>query len=236
MLTRKLCLKQIPQVRKNEQRSDRSLYAGYRLKMIPSGIWRFLPALVLCALLLQSCGSDIKPTEPPWTPGAGSGPDTAKIFPLAVGNKWIYDWPWVSDSVTASVIIDGKEYCRMRGSSLEIVGMPAHVRLNDQQQLVVRSPAGGEQVFFDFGAEPGSTWDYVWPETGLPYTATLDSRLESVTVPAGGFKDCYLFVFRAKHAVDANWGFWIAPQVGIVKFGGGKGVKYELVEFIRAKK
>jgi hypothetical protein len=239
MFTRKLCLEQILQVRKNEQRSDRFAYARYRLKMIPAGILRFLPALVLCALLLPSCGSDIKPTEAPWTPGVGSAPDAAEIFPLAVGNKWIYDYTWGSDSVTATVMIDDKEYYVMRGSSLIVAGVPAYVRMNDQEQLLVRRQRKPEteHVLFDFGAKPGSQWVYLPPFADtLNYgTVTLVSRSDSTTVPAGDFKDCYLFHFKSASMTDSDWGWLIAPGTGIVHFGGGLGFEYKLVKFVEGK-
>lgn len=193
---------------------------------------RRLSAIVTAVvLMLSACGD-----ENPARPRDSNGIETATIFPLSVGNKWIYNWAWASDSVTAIVEMDGTEYYRMRGSSLEIAGMPAHVRMNDQEQFLVWWPEVGEQVFFDFGAETGSEWDYSWSETCLDYTVRLESRSESGIVPAGEFSDCYLFVCTAAHAVDADWRFYVAPEVGIVDLGGGKGVHYQLVEFVEGER
>jgi len=239
MFAGKLCLKPMLEARESEQGAGRLVYTGYASKMIPAATLRFLPAVVLCALLLQSCGGDIKPTEPPRTPGAGGAPETTTIFPLAVGNKWIYDYAWGSDSVTATVEIDGKEYYVMRGSQLMVAGMPAYVRMNDQQQLLVRRQREpyAEHVLFDFGAEPGSRWRYLPPFADTLYygTVTLVSRSESTTVPAGEFKDCYLFHFKSASMTDSDWGWLIAPGTGIIHFGGGLGFEYKLMKFVEGK-
>jgi hypothetical protein len=211
----------------------------YWSEVAPSCVLRAAPMMALLVLLVQSfggCDNAAKPEGP-----GGSGGDGTDIFPLAVGNKWLYDWSWASDSVTASVPMNGVDYYVMRGSSLEIVDMPAYVRMNDEKQLIAWTPVFEDQVFFDFGVETGSQWDYAWgyvprrdksDTVKVEYTATLYSRSDTVAVPAGVFPDCCLFLFHAKHAVDADWGFWVAPETGIVKFGGGKGVEYELVEFV----
>ncbi len=118
--------------------------------------------LLSFALFFPGCDDDdlTKPRG-----GAGDA-----VFPLTVGNKWIYDYAWGSDSVTSTVVIDDKKYYVMRGSSLMIAGMPAYVRLNDRNQLVVRRriEPEGEYVLFDFDAEPESqcgareSWPEAW--------------------------------------------------------------------------
>ena len=125
----------------------------------------------------------------------------------------------------------------MRGSSLMVAGMPAYVRMNDQQQLLARRQREpyGEHVLFDFRAETGSQWPYLPPfaDTSFSCTVTLLSRSESTTVPAGEFKDCYQFYFDSRW-IDGDWWFLIAPGTGIVRFGGGIGFDYKLVEFMDA--
>jgi hypothetical protein len=158
-------------------------------------------------------------------------------MPLAVGNKWIYDYSWWSDSVTASVVIDGKKYFTMRGTSLAVAGMPTNVRLNAQNQFLVRREIApyGEYVLFDFGAEVGSEWQFLGPRADTSYsgTVTLISRSDSASVPAGEFRGCYLFHYKSARWTDSDYGWLIAPNKGIVHFGGGLGHDVKLVEFIQ---
>jgi hypothetical protein len=188
--------------------------------------------LLVMMLVSVGCGDETA-TEP----GDRKAPDTTAVFPLGIGNKWIYDDPSQSDSITASVVQDGKRYYVLEG----FFGQPISVRMNDQQQLVVRRDheSCDEYVLFDFGLEPGDRWAF-----GSPCSDTLQSdvmifhsRVDSVTVPAGTYRDCYEFVWDPS-ITDSGASWTIAPGVGVVSFvritlAGSR--SYALVEFVEGE-
>lgn len=205
-----------------ERGPARSARRRFRSGTIPVGLLRFLPAVLLGALLVPSC--DDESTKPPADLGT-------EIVPLAVGNKWIYDWSQ-ADSVTGVVEIDGRQYYQMAGASLIVAGKPAYVRTENNKLLAWWEP-DGDHVLFDFGAEPGSTWVYATSGNDT-ITVTLLNMLDSTAVPAGTFRNCYTFYYHIG-CCDRDWGWNVAPGIGVARFAGGKGVVYELVEFIEAK-
>jgi hypothetical protein len=170
-------------------------------------------------------------------PARSNGPDSVAIFPLAVGNKWIYDDPARSDSVTASIVKDGRTYYVVEG----LFQYPLSVRMNDQQQFVVRreDEPYDEYVLFDFGAEPGDRWKLRYSHVDTSYYGIMAfrGRLDSTTVLAGTFRDCYEFVLDP-HVLDGSWWYTVAPGTGIVRYryGGEPAVTtVELVEFVEAR-
>jgi hypothetical protein len=172
-------------------------------------------------------------------PTGSQTPDTTAIFPLAVGNKWIYDNAARSDSVTASTVLDGKTYHILQGRSLYF-REPVYVRMNDQQQLVVRHEVEplSEYVLLDFGADPGDSWPCFFPDCDTLSWGKMGliRRSDSLTVAAGTFRDCYFFGYFPV-VTDSGLRWWVAPGTGIVKIGfvTEPGVDlYELVEFVEA--
>ena len=180
--------------------------------------------------LFAGCGEECV-TEP-------SGSKTAAVFPLAVGNKWIYDDPAESDSVTATIVLDDETYYVLEGLFRE----PINVRMNDQNQLVVRwdHESCGECVLFDFDASVGEKWPFVIPcsDTFPPEIMTLRRQLDSLTVPAGTYRDCLEFAW-VPYITDAGMSWTVAPGIGVVRsflytYGGSE--TYKLVEFIEASR
>jgi hypothetical protein len=71
-----------------------------------------------------------------------------------------------------------------------------------------------EHTWVDFGAEIGEQWALA-PGEGR-WTVELQSKTDTVTVPAGTFTECYRFFFDWG-CCDNSWVEWYAPGIGPVK-------------------
>jgi len=73
---------------------------------------------------------------------------------------------------------------------------------------------------FKLDAAIGDSWAVELTQAFGPATMTLAAKNETVQTPAGTFSDCLLFTYRAPQVADAGWTrIWLAPGVGVVKYG-----------------
>ncbi len=123
---------------------------------------------------------------------------------------------------------------------------------NEVRKLIVTTrprPGGEDTVEFRFGLlywlppvlgnryqDRFDTTLISGPDT-IAFTHLLDVRvggIETVTVPAGQFADCYRLEFTettiSEDTTITNWVEWLAPDVGVVKRSTGTGDEV-LVEF-----
>ncbi|MDZ7374577.1 MAG: T9SS type A sorting domain-containing protein [candidate division KSB1 bacterium] len=133
------------------------------------------------------------------------------LFPLRTGNRWSFrsDLEW---AVGETVRVDGRNYLSLRRYS---VFGPCLVRWEDTGQLYVRD-GKREQLWLDFSAEVGGTWTVTSPDSQLLWDVELQSKDDTVSVPAGRFVGCYRFWYHF-HGADFDWVEWYAPGVGPVK-------------------
>ncbi len=129
-----------------------------------------LPLTTLLPLLL-ACAA------PKAVERAPSGPDPAKLFPLAPGNRWTYQVSFLGAKQTLSVSIVSAQnglYVDSRGQRYRVDARG----VRDDQRYLLREPL-----------EPGRSWQSV-----ISLSSTEHYRVvgvgESADVPAGHFDGC----------------------------------------------
>ncbi|MBL0175106.1 MAG: hypothetical protein IPP94_07550 [Ignavibacteria bacterium] len=140
----------------------------------------------------------------------------AMYFPLAEGNYWEFRGNFggyretIVGSEKDSAGVTHYRFDR-RGS---IAG--ASFRWTPDNRLLL-SKHGREQLWLDFDAQPGKSWNVDNPDEnpGLPWKVTLQSTTDSVIVPAGSYTRTYRFSFEG--GPDNCWEEWYAPMVGPVR-------------------
>lgn len=136
---------------------------------------------------------------------------TLSFFPLTVGNSWTFSHDQ-QDKIIDTLRIDGKLYYRFE----RFRGFPnALLRLSDDGKLFMRADTA-EQMWLDFAAKVEDQWPVRGPTGEIEWTATLQSKTDTVRVPAGTFSPCYRFYFKFA-GNDNDWAEWYAPNVGPVK-------------------
>lgn len=138
-------------------------------------------------------------------------PSLASYFPLQKGNWWTF-----SNSLTETII----DTIRISDSLYFKFDQYRHfpnalLRMTSDNQLLLRNNAT-EQVWLDFSANIGDNWKVSAPDSGSEWTVHLQSKTDTVIVPAGTFTNCYRFWFQFNGA-DNDWAEWYAPGVGPVK-------------------
>ena len=137
--------------------------------------------------------------------------DSFSYFPLAPQNSWRFAHG-VVETITDTVRTGGVLYARFD----RFREFPnAWLRLSDDGKLFVRS-GNEEQVWVDFNADFGETWEVIGLDGLAEWTVELQSRSDTVRVPAGTFYPCYRFYFRF-HGADNDWVEWYTPNLGPVE-------------------
>ncbi|HEX9974490.1 MAG TPA: FlgD immunoglobulin-like domain containing protein [bacterium] len=138
-------------------------------------------------------------------------PSLALYFPLQVGNWWTF-----SKAITETIIDSMKISDNLYFQFDQFCHFPnALLRMTSDNKLLLRDNAM-EQVWLDFSANIGDSWK-VFAQGGVSeWTVHLQSKTDTVKVPAGYFTNCYRFWFQFSGA-DNDWEEWYAPGVGPVK-------------------
>jgi len=135
---------------------------------------------------------------------------TTNYFPLEIGNYWTFEFTQGAvsfrDSIIGTVKINDTTYYEFSRFSY----MPNwFLRLDKQDQLWERR-RNKDILRFKFNAAVGDTWSY--PDGII----VLESRSDTVAVPAGTFRNCLRFHYYFNGA-DGDWDEWYAPEIGPVK-------------------
>lgn len=135
----------------------------------------------------------------------------ASYFPLHSGNWWTY-----SNSITDTII----DTVRINDSLYFQCDQYRHfpnvlLRMTSDNKLLLKDNAS-EQVWLDFSANIGDSWKVNDPQGSAEWTVHMQSKTDTVKVPAGYFTNCYRFWFQFNGA-DNDWAEWYAPGVGPVK-------------------
>lgn len=149
-----------------------------------------------------------------------SADSRANYFPLAAGNSWTYqvDRLGPEDGVTIEVgepaEIGGVAYFPVSG----LGGESVLLRMDSRGRLVqYLRDQGTTALWFDFGAPVGGTWTPELPG-GCTGEATLASRNESVSVPAGTFRETAAVQYGPGDCADAGIGEDVfAVGVGLLR-------------------
>jgi hypothetical protein len=134
---------------------------------------------------------------------------------LEKGNQWTFGIPGALTETIIDTFTLGGRYFFHRFDQFRHVTNLA-LRLTEENKLTYRLDPMSviEHTWVDFGAEIGEKW--IVPHPTATWTVELQSKTDTVTVPAGTFIDCYRFYFRFSGA-DNDWIEWYAPGVGPVK-------------------
>ena len=156
-------------------------------------------------------------------------PDIPNYFPLSIGNKYIrYESStapplpsqptvFAGDLVLRDTFnIGGKNYFYFPGLYFGKDTVTAAIG-----GRVYYHHQGTDQLYYDFTARVGETWQLALPFTStqsLIFIATLLSKTDTVQVTAGRFTNCLRIKFRAI-GTSLEYTDWLAPSVGLVFHG-----------------
>ena len=139
----------------------------------------------------------------------------AHYYPLHIGNNWIFSISSICTIHTESIV----DTQRISGDLYFEFDLMRHfpgvlLRMSEDNKLMMLT-GGAEQVWLDFSADVGDTWNV---ETQIEdrWLVHLESKEDTVSVPAGTFTNCYRFLFEWG-CCDNDWLEWYAPGVGPVK-------------------
>jgi hypothetical protein len=138
-------------------------------------------------------------------------PSLAAYFPLQVRNWWTFSKS-ITETISDSMKISDNLYFQFNQfrNSQNVL-----LRMTSDNKLLLRYDTT-QQVWLDFSATIGDNWKVTAPGGGSEWTVHLQSKTDTVIVPAGTFTNCYRFWFQFKGA-DNDWVEWYAPGVGPVK-------------------
>lgn len=163
-------------------------------------------------------------------------PSLADYFPMQVGNKWSFAVSEIfspsSDSLTEAIT----DTLRTETGLYFVFNKFRHYRnialqMTDDNKILMHNATEQEQVWLDFSAAVGDSWRVTAPDGSAEWTVFLQSKTDTITVPAGTFTDCYRFGFNSEW-LDNNWEEWYARGVGPVQrvIYGAIVYKYELFQ------
>ncbi|HEX9973654.1 MAG TPA: T9SS type A sorting domain-containing protein [bacterium] len=138
-------------------------------------------------------------------------PSFASYLPLQEGNWWTFSNSLVENIIDSVKI--GDNYYFQFDQFHHISN--ALLRMTDDNKLLLRDNAS-EQAWLYFSANIGDSWKITAPGGGSEWMVHLQSKSDTVTVPAGTFTNCYRFWFQF-NGTDNDWIEWYAPGIGPVK-------------------
>lgn len=136
-------------------------------------------------------------------------------FPLEKGNQWTFGGPGTMTESIVDTFTLGKRYLFYRFAQFRHLKDIA-LRLTEENKLTYRFDPMSviAHTWVDFGAEIGEQWMLALGEER--WTVELQSKTDTVTVPAGTFTECHRFFFDWG-CCDNSWIEWYAPGIGPVK-------------------
>gem|GEM_PF-3264667 len=136
-------------------------------------------------------------------------PTLDSYFPLQVGNWWTFS-KFLTETIVDTIRVNDSLYFQFDQfrHSKNIL-----LRMTSDNKLLLNDKST-EQVWLDFAANIGDSWKVKTPLA--EWTVHLESKSDTVIVPAGVFTHCYRFWFQF-HGADNDWVEWYAPGVGPVK-------------------
>jgi len=155
----------------------------------------------------------------------------AHFFPLADGNRWTYtrrgtgvDETW---QVAAAAVTDAATTAPRFSLTGYFFGPPRQVTTDRAGTVMERDPfAGRDTLWYRLGGAPGTSWELQLVElpTMGPVRGCISgsklvvaSRTETVTVPAGQFRNVVRVDFQPPCADAGITSEWFAPGVGLVR-------------------
>jgi len=146
---------------------------------------------------------------------------TFSYFPIHIGNTWRFlvseaMSEVIADSVTETIIDTSRYADKLYYVFDKFRYIPnAHLRMSDVNKLILKADTT-ETVWLNFGANVRDSWMVKEPIWGTEWRVFLQSKDDSIVVPAGTFTNCYRFRFQWEGR-DNDWEEWYAPAVGPIK-------------------
>ncbi|MBL7067905.1 MAG: T9SS type A sorting domain-containing protein [Candidatus Marinimicrobia bacterium] len=159
--------------------------------------------------LLNDPDPDVR-TSAQWALNKSLGLDggtLAYYFPMHIGNQWSF---YLRNPITNTIIDTMRINDRLYYQFDNI-----YFHMSSDNKLYSRSE-DHEQLWLDFSAEVGDSWTVPDQPSLTVWTVFLQSKTDTITVPAGTFTNCYQFWFSFG-CCDNDWVEWYAPGIGPVK-------------------
>ena len=167
--------------------------------------------IVLIAIFSFSCSKDDNTTN------SNPIPITKDIYPLAVGNQWIFKNNITSEidtiTITSSFDSNGDKIYAFYGYddfSFDFDNPDQGFFYRDKDLWTYMS--GIKKLFIPYTRVNG----YVSLRSDSVKTLTILSTNETVTVPAGTF-NCYKYYYVAIYQGSTGKYYWLADGIGVVK-------------------
>ncbi len=160
-------------------------------------------------------------------------PQTAKdtsYFPLAIGNKWIYEVQGTTLADTIAVVdsqtVNGKKYFSVKENSNGYLWL----RKDGEKVYIVDTIAAKldpanitEYLVYDFNSVVGQDWEVLLDNSGTgscDYGGTIEvvNLYDRVTTGAGLFNDCFKLSHQGSCKDAGRVDEWFARGVGRVAF------------------
>ncbi len=138
-------------------------------------------------------------------------PNLFSYFPLQVGNQWKFSEDQIETIIDSAEIADSLYFQFAQFHYFPNV----QFRMTRDNKLLLRDSTT-EQVWLNFSAAIGDTWRVTDPGGGSGWIVHLQSKADTVVVPAGTFTNCYRFWFQFG-GCDNDWVEWYAPGIGPVQ-------------------
>jgi hypothetical protein len=149
--------------------------------------------------------------------------DAADYFPLRVGNTWLYKDRLITThpetlrtTVTDSVVLHGKRFYRVKNhlyTGYELV------RLDSLKLKAFVEEDSTELTVLDLNASIGDTLIIISPYSPEPFIVELLDEKDSLTVPAGTFKNVKEFLVMDNNSGSAFL-YYFAEGVGLIRQDG----------------
>ncbi len=158
----------------------------------------------------------------------------ADYFPLRVGNTWLYKDTFITTrpetlrtTVTDTLVIRGKKYYRVK--NLLYLAFELN-RLDSLKLKTFVEEDSTELTVLDFNASIGDTLTVTFPHFREPFIVELLTEKDSVTVPAGTFKNVKEFLITDYNS-GSRFQYEFAESIGLIRQRGTNTVN----ELISAK-
>jgi hypothetical protein len=154
----------------------------------------------------------------------------SSYFPLALGNQWIYIPDHFTSPDTVTIIdtqtVNGKIYYAFKHNNVSAYYW--YRKDNDKIYIVdsvtdrIMPSNFKESMIYDFSANLRDKWDVqlkdIYFSCDFNGIITLENKKDTLSLPAGKFKDCYSFS-RVVLCRDAGIIMeWYSPGVGLISY------------------
>jgi len=163
-------------------------------------------------------------------------PNLRNYFPLSIGNYWVYSEVGISHPDLPVKVLDT---CNINGDMYYYYGSAknsSELIFADSLGKVWQYKNNKKIVWFDFTMADGDSYSYIPDSTNLNYVVKV-LKHKTIATKLGVLAECVTFVFDDPNAVDDEYSYTFAPDVGIIETWNGMGIHHVLNSaFINGKK